>query len=149
MPRSIRRLVAIAALAMPMSACAEDECTLIACFDQSIVSLPPGLVQGPYDIVVTGTPTQLSARCLQPAAPEAADNSPELECSATQFELNVSPGTSVREIQVTITDVDTQEVLAANVVVALDAVDEQMPNGPDCPPICFVRNGALVVAGSD
>jgi hypothetical protein len=130
-------------------ACADDECTLIGCYDQSIVSLPAGLVEGPYDILITGTPTPLQARCLQPASPEAAENSPEIECSTTTFELNVAPGTSVREIQVTITDVDTEEVLAADVVVALDAVDESTPNGPDCPPICFVRNGALVVPGTD
>lgn len=131
------------------AACADDECTEIGCYDQSVVSLPPGLVEGPYDIEITGFATPLHARCLQPAAPEAAENSPEVECSQSTFEINVAPGTSVREIQVTITDVDTEDVLASNVVVALDAVDESTPNGPDCPPICFVRNGALVVPGAD
>jgi hypothetical protein len=147
-----RKLLPLAIASMLASvwlACADDECTEIGCYDQSIVSLPVGLVQGPYDLEITGTPTPLQARCLQPAAPEAAENSPELECDGSTFEINVAPGTSVREIQVTITDVDTEEVLAANVVVQLDAVDESAPNGPDCPPICFVRNGALVVPGVD
>ena len=143
------RLLLLIVFSVLPAGCASDECTEIGCFDQSVVSLPPGLIEGPYDIEITGTPTPLQARCLQPAAPEAEDNSPEIECSGTTFELNVSPGTSVREIRVTITDVDTEEVLAAGVVVALDAVDEQTPNGPDCPPICFVRNGALVVPGGD
>lgn len=137
------------AVLLPSGCAIDDACTEIACSDRSVVSLPPGLVEGPYDLEVTGTDTMLHARCLQPAAPEAAENSPELDCDTATFEITSEAGTSVREIQVTIIDVDTETTLAAAVTVALDAVDEETPNGPDCPPICFIRNGALVVAGSD
>lgn len=129
--------------------CVDDSCTLIACNDVSVVSLPPGLVEGPYDLEVVVGESTLRARCLQPASPEAAENSPELDCDTTTFEITAEPGTSVREIQVTIIDVDTEETLAAAINVALDAVGEETPNGPDCPPVCFVRNGALTVAGGD
>jgi hypothetical protein len=129
--------------------CVEDSCTEIACSDASVVSLPPGLIAGPYDLEVTAGDATLRARCLQPASPEAAENAPELDCDASTFEITAPAGTSVREIQVTIIDVDTAETLAAAVTVALDAVGEETPNGPDCPPVCFVRNGALTVVGGD
>lgn len=145
----MRPLVVATTLFWLCGGCLDDACTEIACSDTSVVSLPPGLVDGPYDLEITGTGTTLRARCLQPAAPEAASNSPELDCDASTFEFTAPAGTSVREIQVTIVDVDTEATLAAAVTVALDAVAEDTPNGPDCPPICFVRNGALVVAGSD
>lgn len=127
------------------SSCVEDACTEIACDDLSVVSLPIGFVDGPYDLQVVANETTYTARCLQPAAPEAADNSPELECSASTFELSVPPGTSARELRVTITDVDTEMLLVESAVVALGFVGEETPNGPDCPPICFERNGALEV----
>jgi hypothetical protein len=130
-----------------LSGCVDDPCTELACSDSSVVSLPAGLLDGPYDLEITGTEPPLRARCLQPASPEAAENSPELECNASTFEITSPAGTSVREIQVTIVDVDTETTLAAAIPVALDAVGEDTPNGPDCPPLCFVRNGALVVPG--
>ncbi len=125
--------------------CVDDACSEITCGDRSVVTFPPGLIEGPYDLVITGPATTLQARCLQPAAPEAAENSPELKCDASSFEVTVEPGLSVRELGVTIIDVDSEVTLVAAVTVPVDAVDEETPNGPDCPPICFVRNGALIV----
>lgn len=123
--------------------CVDDACTEIACDDSSVVGIPAGLIQGPYDLEITANETTFRARCLQPASPEAADNAPEIDCDASTFELTSPAGTSVREIRVTITDVDTQTVLIEGAMVRLDAVGEDTPNGPDCPPVCFIRNGAL------
>lgn len=144
----IRWIAAVALVSVSWS-CVDDSCTEIACSDTSVVSLPPGLVEGPYDLEVVAGDSTLRARCLQPASPEAAENSPELDCDASTFEITAEAGTSVREVRVTIIDVDTEETLAAAVTVALDAIGEEQPNGPDCPPVCFVRNGALTVVGGD
>lgn len=128
------------------AACVDDACTEIACEDSSVVGLPVGLIDGPYDLEVVAGDVTYRARCLQPASPEAAESSPELDCDAATFELRSAAGTSTREIRVTITDVDTEMLLVEGASVMLDSVGEETPNGPDCPPICFVRNGALTVA---
>jgi hypothetical protein len=144
---STTRRVLCICFVVSSAGCVDDACTEIACEDSSVVSLPVGLVDGPYDLEVVAGDVTHRARCLQPASPEATENSPDLDCDASSFELGSPAGTSTREIVVTITDVDTQTVLAQGAPVMLDAVGEQTPNGPDCPPVCFVRNGALAVAG--
>jgi len=111
------------------------------------VTFPAGLLTAPYDLTLTpadGPP--LSARCSDPGAPELADNAEGLTCSATGFEL-VGDAARSRSVRVTVTDADTGDVLIDGVEVRLDAVDEVQPNGPGCPPTCFVRNGQLAVAG--
>ena len=129
-------------LAFALLGCADDECTLIGCDDTSVVSFPPGLVVGPYDLVIDAEVGQITARCLQPAAPEAADNPPELDCDREGFTITGGDFARMRELQVTVIDVANEETLASATVPA-DVVDEQSPNGPECPPTCFVRNGAL------
>jgi len=142
------RLIVAAAMVL-MCGCAEETCTQIGCGDTSIVTFPRGLVEGPYDLEVTAMGTTWRARCLQPASAEAVENSIELECDANTFELTLPAGTSPREVQVTVVDVVSETVLIAAVTVALDAVSEDTPNGPDCPPICFIRNGAVVIDGAE
>ena len=144
----IRALVALLApLVLVVSGCGGTECTLIDCSDEAIVSLPMDLIDGPYDIVVESEHGTLVSRCLTAAPPEGPENAPELKCDATQFQIEDGPVASSREIRVTITDVDTGDVLADAVDVTLEVAMEIQPNGPDCEPTCYERNGQLLVDG--
>jgi len=131
----------------PLGGCASVECTEIGCTDRAVVSYPLDLIDGPYDIVVASERGTLTARCLQAAPPEGPENSPGLECDAGGFEIEESDVASAREVTVTITDVDSGELLADGVEVTLDVVQEHQPNGPDCEPVCYERNGQLLVDG--
>ena len=143
---AVGSLVAVWALVLAGGgACATTDCTEIGCSDHAVVSFPFDLIDGPYDLVVQTELGTLMARCLQPGAPEAEQNSPELSCDAMGYEVDGGMVASAREAVVTITDVDTGEVLADGIAIDLNVVDEQQPNGPDCPPTCFVRNGELRV----
>ncbi|MBK8719943.1 MAG: hypothetical protein IPN32_35295 [Deltaproteobacteria bacterium] len=146
--RPMRRalpFVVAAVIAALGPACAGDTCTLLGCDDDTIITYPPGLVDGAYDLDVVGASTSYHARCLGPVPPGGTPNSPELSCDAEGFELMVGAATSDRTLRVTITDVDSETELAVDVEVAADAVDEFAPNGPDCAPVCIVRNGALMI----
>jgi hypothetical protein len=143
----VRKLVPLAlACALP-AACADVECTEIGCTDRAVVSFPPELIDGPFDLLIQSELGSVQARCLQAPPPEGPENSPGLACDQEGFELDESDVASAREVQVTITDVDTGEVLAEAILVHLDVVEEHRPNGPDCEPICFERNGQLLVDG--
>jgi hypothetical protein len=131
----------------PLVGCASVECTEIGCSDRAVVSYPFDLVDGAYDLVVESERGTLVARCLQAAPPEGPENSPGLDCDGAGFSMQDSDVASSREIRVTITDVDTGELLAEGVDVTLDVVDENAPNGPDCEPVCYERNGQLLVDG--
>ncbi|MBC8068656.1 MAG: hypothetical protein IAG13_10015 [Deltaproteobacteria bacterium] len=135
-------------LAFVLAGCADDECPTIGCEDTSQISFPVGLVIQPYDLVVVAEVGMFTARCLQPSAPEADANPPELRCDRSGFELTGGEFARMRELQITVTDVESGEVLAAGNVDA-GVVDELAPNGPDCPGLCFVRNGELRAQGDD
>ncbi len=145
--RVVARIAALVSLAAGLSGCAGTECSQLDCSDHAIVSLPLDLVDGAYDLVVESEHGTLVARCLQAPPPEGPANSPELSCTATEFEIDEGDVASAREIRVTITDVDTGEVLAEAVDVTLEVAMEITPNGPDCEPICYERNGQLLVDG--
>lgn len=138
------RALLLLALVAHADACANDECTEIACDNTSEVSYPNGLVTRAYDLVITAEVGMITARCLDPSAPETDMNPPELSCDREGFTIEGGDFAQMRELGVTIVDVETQDPLASGNVDA-DVVEELTPNGPDCPGICFVRNGALEV----
>jgi hypothetical protein len=123
--------------------CANDECTEIGCDNTSEVTYPVGLVSAPYDLTIVAEVGTITARCLDPTAPEAEMNPPELKCDREGFTITGGDFAQMQELMVTVVDVETEEVLATGNVDA-NAVDEITPNGPDCPGVCYVRNGALV-----
>jgi hypothetical protein len=138
-------LAALGPLFVVPSCNAEGGCTELDCDHESVVTFPPGLVSGAYDLVISAGGRTLGARCLDPSAPETADNPTGLTCDAEGYELLGDALANERSVSVTIIDVDTEEVLADTVEVILNAVGEDQPNGPGCPPTCFVRNGRLTV----
>src|SRR5688500_17620624 len=117
-------------IAFALAGCADDQCTELDCEDTSQISFPIGLVTQPYDLVVVAEVGTFTARCLQPSAPEADANPPELHCDRSGFILTGGEFASMRELQITVTDVESGEVLAAGNVDA-GVVDEITPNGPD------------------
>ena len=127
----------------PLSGCDSQSCTEAGCDHMATVTLPSGALSGAYDLLLEfeGMDT-LSARCSDPAAPETADNPEGLACDGNTFTLEGTEA-AARTVFVTITDPDTGDVLIPRTEVRLEAVDELRPNGPDCPPVCFVRNGDL------
>jgi len=123
-----------------------SSCTEIGCESEAVVTFPPALISGGYDLVIEGDDAMATARCADPSAPETADNPEGLRCDSVGFTLQGHPLADEREVQVTIIPTDGSDTTTG--LVRLDAVDEITPNGPDCPPICVVRNGQLTVAES-
>ncbi len=135
-------------LALALGGCSTSpsSCTEIGCESEAVVTFPPSLISGGYDLVIEGDSAMATARCADPSAPETADNPVGLSCDSQGFTLQGHPLADEREVEVTIIPTDGSE--ATTGIIRLDAVDEITPNGRDCPPICVVRNGQLTVAES-
>jgi hypothetical protein len=133
--------------ALSLVQCAtSSECTEVDCNDEAVVTYPAGLVSGAYDLILASEGAMLGARCLDPTAPETMDNPSGVSCDAMGFELTGDEALANRRtVQVTIIDVMSGETLAEGVEVILNAVDEDQPNGPGCPPTCYIRNGRLLI----
>lgn len=129
------------------AACGTEECTAFECTDRAVVSFPPDLVDGAYDLVIESDLGAVMSRCLGAPDPDGPENSLGVTCDADGFQLDDTVVASAREIRVTITDVDTGDVLAEGVDLTLDVVAEEEPNGPGCTPVCYERNGQLLVDG--
>lgn len=120
-------------------------CTEVGCEHEAVVTFPPALVEGPYDLVLRGEAETATARCADPGAPETADNPAGLTCDLSGFTLTGHPLANVRSVFVTVVRVEDGEMLVDDVEVRLDAVGMEQPNGPDCEPVCFIRNGQLLL----
>jgi hypothetical protein len=141
LPRSYGCGALLVALAVLVPGCAgSSACTEIGCVSEAIVTFPPNLVTGAYDLVLEGEGETATARCLDPGAPETADNPEGLTCDAQGFTLVGHPLANQRELVVTVIPEEGEEVSEP---VRLDAIEEVTPNGPDCPPLCVIRNGQL------
>jgi hypothetical protein len=142
-PRILLALPLLHILAAPaIVGCATDECTEMGCENSVRVDYEPGLVSGPYDLLVTGDNGSLTGRCDDPGAPEAEDNPEELFCDNRGFVIQSGPlATSVFEVFVTIVDVESGDAIVESCAVGLTAGEPQTPNGPDCPPTCYEHTG--------
>jgi hypothetical protein len=130
-----------------MSCGTSEACTEIGCDDEASVGFPLGLVEGPYDLVVSGDGGTITARCNDPDAPEAESNPPELECDSRGFTLVGHDLARTNDLVVGVTLVETGEVAVDDVPVLLSTVETQEPNGPGCPPVCYVREGSVPMEG--
>ena len=141
-------LVLVAASLAAAIACGSGSgaCTEIGCDHEAIVTFPAALVSGPYDLVLRTDTETATARCADPSAPETAENPEGLSCDLSGFTLTGHPLANARSVFVTIVRVEDDETLVDDTEVRLDAVGMEQPNGPDCEPTCFIRNGQLVVA---
>ncbi len=117
-------------------------CTDAGCENEAVVTFPPSLVSGAYDLLLDGDMGSATIRCLDPGAPETQENPAGITCDAQGFTLLGHSLANARSLRVTIIPVDEDPVIE-NEEVRLEAVDERNPNGPDCPPTCFVRNGQV------
>ncbi|MEM7159295.1 MAG: hypothetical protein AAF799_41035 [Myxococcota bacterium] len=131
-------------LALPGGCATDQSCTEIGCDHEAVVTFPPGLLSGAYTLMLRGDAETLTARCLDPGSEEAAENPAGLTCDSASFTLLGIDMANEREIIVTVIPDEGDEFSAA---VRLEAVDEITPNGPDCPPVCFVRNGQVRLQG--
>lgn len=142
-------LVLLSALLGVASCASSTACTQASCESMATVTygsgLFPGPIAGPYDLVLEGEGDTATARCLDPSAPETADNPEGLTCDGQGFVLDAHPLAIERELTVTIVLLETDESITET--VRLDAIEEITPNGPDCPPICVIRNGNIQPAG--
>ncbi|MEM6992893.1 MAG: hypothetical protein AAF721_20425 [Myxococcota bacterium] len=144
--RSASLLITVLATTVLSSCDGSAACTEIGCDHQAVVTFPAGLVAAAYDIALSFPDgNTLSARCSDPGAPELADNPEGLSCDLGGFEL-IGDEASARSVVVTITATETGDVLLAPTEVRLEFTDEVRPNGPDCEPVCFVRNGQVTGA---
>jgi hypothetical protein len=125
------------------------QCTQVGCEHEATVSFPAGIVAGPFDLHVDDGLQMLAARCNDPEAEETADNPPELSCDSSGFRLTGHPLANARSVRVTVVDVETGDAPIANAEVFLDVVNTLHPNGEDCGPTCYVRNGQVHTTGVD
>lgn len=138
--------LAAVALSLVGPACLADSgCTEIDCDHEAVVTFPAGAVSGAYTLVLQGELERATARCLDPGSPEAAENPGGLSCDGFGFTLEGHPLANERELLVTVMPDEGDGFMAS---VRLEAVDELTPNGPDCPPVCFVRNGQVRLGGA-
>jgi len=144
-PRILVALALLHAVAvLTIDGCASNECTEMACENSVRVDYRPGSVSGPYDLVVSGDNGTLSARCSDPAAPEAEDNPEGLVCDDRGFVIDSGPlATSVFDVRLTIIDVESGDSIVEACPVSLTAGDPMTPNGPSCPPTCYEHSGYL------
>jgi hypothetical protein len=115
-------------------------CTEIDCNNEAVVTYPAGLVSGPYSLTLRNGSDMETFACNDPQT--AAELPPEIRCNASGFELTDSPLGARSTVTVTIVD-DEDNLVVGPVEVILQAVETVTPNGPDCEPTCFVRNGRL------
>jgi hypothetical protein len=119
-------------------------CTQAGCESEAVVTFPAGLVSGAYDLVLEGEGETATARCLDPSAPETADNPEGIDCDAQGFTIMGHPLANERELVVTVIPyVNGEPGDPVSETVRLDAVEEITPNGPDCGPVCVIRNGQV------
>lgn len=144
-PRLFGRSVLVASLAWLVSGCTSGTaCTDAGCESEATVTFPAGLVSGAYDLVLEGEGETVTARCLDPSAPETLENPEGLTCDAQGFVLLGHPLANERELVVTVLPyMEGEPGDPVSETVRLDAIEEVTPNGPDCPPICVIRNGQL------
>lgn len=143
-PRRLWLFTALGSMLAMVQCSADGECTELDCDNQAVVTFPAGLVSGAYDLIIASEGRMIGARCLDPSAPETGDNPPGLTCDANGYELIDDSLANSRSVMVTIIDVDSGDPLVEQSEVILNAVGEEQPNGPDCPPTCYIRNGRLL-----
>jgi hypothetical protein len=132
--------------ASTIGGCASTGCTEMGCENSLRVDYEPGLVTGPYDLVITKDGYTVTARCNDPGAPEAADNPEGLVCDNRGFVVESGDlATATIDVLVTIVDVESGDYLVENCTVPLMAGDPEYPNGPDCPPVCYEHTGYVEV----
>lgn len=120
-------------------------CSQADCQSEAIVTFPPNLVSGAFDLVIDGDES-VTLRCLDPSAPETADNPDGITCNAQGFTIDGHPLANEREVLVIVIPTDGSEEQSA--LVRLDAIETITPNGPDCPPTCVLRNGRFEPTGA-
>lgn len=134
---------AVCGVVLATGCAGSGQCTEATCEHEAVVTYPAGLLSGPYDLTLSfaGLP-ELTSRCSDPGAPELADNPEGVTCDLAGFQLTGEIA-GQRTVSVQLLDVPSGEVIVAGSEVRLEAVGESRPNGPDCDPVCFVRNGSL------
>jgi hypothetical protein len=144
------RRVLLGILLTPILACdGIGTCTEVGCEHRAAVSFPPGTATGPFDLHVGDGIDMVSARCNDPEAEQDTEETSSLSCDSSGFTLTGHPLANARSLRVTVVDVHTGDAPIANAEVVLDVVDTLQPNGPNCEPTCFVRNGQILATGPD
>ncbi len=135
------RLLAAASVSLLLVSCDDSAaCTEVGCENEAVVTLPAGLVAGPYELTLSNGSDSETYICNdQTRAPE---NPEGVSCDAAGFELIGSVFAARSSVFVTIVD-EAGDVLVERNEVTLQAVETVQPNGPDCEPTCVVRNGRL------
>lgn len=139
----LRLAATLTCLLLCSSSCAggDGTCTDAGCANEAVVTYPAGLVSGPYTLTLRNGGDTETYACNDPQT--AADLPADITCNASGFELVDSPFGIRSTVTVTITD-DEENLIAGPTEVVLQAVETVQPNGPDCEPTCFIRNGRLM-----
>jgi hypothetical protein len=120
------------------------ECTELGCESKMVVDYGEVSANGAYDLQISASGLDLSARCNDPGSMEEVDNPPELSCSTSGFEIIGPSVDTTSSVNVTVVRVEDEEVLIGNIPVNLTVAEIIEPNGPDCEPKCYERHGTVV-----
>jgi hypothetical protein len=138
----MKRLALLVSIVGALACGSGQSCTEIACENDATVSYSGMTIQGAYDLVIESAFGTFMARCSDPGSPELADNDPEVQCTASGFELTGDAAIG-HSVFVTILPVEGDPA-AESVEVFLNAVETHAPNGEDCEPVCYSRTGQLI-----
>lgn len=133
-------LLALALVPLSLSGCAAEACTDAGCESTIRVDYGSITVNEPYVLSINPEGPTVSVTCLG-SGPDSEPPPDWIDCDANGFEL-VGEFGSLTTITVAVVPVASQEPLIANALVPLTVVETLEPNGPDCPPACYVREGS-------
>lgn len=138
--RRLPALLALALLPLSLEGCDAQACTEAGCESTIRVDYGSLTINEPYELSINPEGPTVSVTCLG-SGPDAEPLPDWIECDANGFELVGELG-SLTTITVAVVPVATQEAVIANALVPLTVVETLQPNGPDCPPACYVREGS-------
>ena len=145
LPLQSCRLHALLASSILVAACDLGEepqsCTLGSCQSVASVAFLDGPLASAYELEVTVGDATYTLLCAPPAADLDATPTLRIECDQDGFRLHGSES-EVPTVFVVIRDPMSEEPMIES-EVALEHTDTWAANGPDCPPICEIREGAI------
>jgi hypothetical protein len=142
-----RRLITAASIVLPLVASSggclgSGACTEADCSSVIEVSYGSQVVNEPYELTIDPNGGKISVICL--GEPTDEPQPPEwLRCDANGFTITGSEADLLTSITVTVVPVATEEAVIANEFVSLLTDEVLQPNGPDCEPTCYTRNGVV------
>ena len=129
-------------LALGLSSCdgGESACTELDCVNTAIVTLPAGLVSGPYELTLSNGSDMDTFFCSDPQ--QAGQNPEGVVCDGARISIE-GPFAARSSVSVSMVDANGDTIISRQ-DVTLESIETVQPNGPDCDPTCVTRSGRIL-----